>query len=109
MARKFKELLDRMTPERRASIKAGANRLRAEMALDELREARALTQEQLAEVLGVRQSTVSKMERRTDMYLSSLRKIIQAMGGDLEVRAIFPSGPVQIKQFRELRRGRAGG
>ncbi|MGD0008519.1 MAG: helix-turn-helix transcriptional regulator [Terriglobia bacterium] len=108
MARKFKELLDRMTPERRASIKTGANRLRAEMALDELREARALTQEQLAEVLGVRQSTVSKMERRADMYLSSLRKIIQAMGGDLEVRAIFPSGPVQIKQFRELRRGRAG-
>ena len=41
------------------------------------------------------------------MYLSSLRKIIQATGGDLEVRAIFPSGPVQINQFRELRRGRA--
>jgi hypothetical protein len=42
-----------------------------------------------------------------NMYLSSLRKIIQALGGDLEVRAIFPSGPAQIKQFRELRRGRA--
>ena len=67
-----------------------------------IRRSSPLTQEQLAEVLGVRQSTVSKMERRADMYLSSLRKIIQAMGGDLEVRAIFPSGPVQITQFREL-------
>ncbi len=105
MARKFKELLDKMPPERRATIKEGANRLRSEMALDELREARALTQEQLAETLGVRQATVSKMERRTDMYLSSLRKIIEAMGGELEIRAVFPSGPVQIKQFRDLGEG----
>jgi transcriptional regulator with XRE-family HTH domain len=102
MARKFKELLDGMTPERRAAIKVGADKLRSDMALDELREARALTQEQLAETLGVRQATVSKMERRTDMYLSSLRKIIEAMGGELEIRAVFPSGPVRINQFRDL-------
>jgi transcriptional regulator with XRE-family HTH domain len=102
MGRKFKELLDKMTPERRARIKEGAEKLRSEMALDELREARALTQEQLAETLGVRQATVSKMERRTDMYLSSLRKIIEAMGGELEIRAVFPSGPVRINQFRDL-------
>lgn len=102
MARKFKELLDKMPLERRAAIKEGANKLRSEMALGELREARALTQEQLAETLGVRQATVSKMERRTDMYLSSLRKIIEAMGGELEIQAVFPSGPVRIKQFRDL-------
>lgn len=102
MARKFKELLDKMTPERRVAIREGADKLRNDMALDELREARALTQEQLAEMLGIRQATVSKMERRTDMYLSSLRKIIEAMGGELEIRAVFPSGPVRINQFREL-------
>jgi transcriptional regulator with XRE-family HTH domain len=103
MARKFKELLDKMTPERRAAIKAGANRLRAGMSLIELREARALTQVQLAEKLGVRQPSISQMERRTDMYLRSLRKFVQAMGGELEIRAVFPSGPVRILQLGEPR------
>jgi transcriptional regulator with XRE-family HTH domain len=79
------------------------------MSLDELREARALTQQQLAEALGVRQATISKMERRTDMYLSSLRKIIQAMGGELEIRAVFPSGLVRINQFRDLSEDRKAG
>ena len=69
------------------------------MALDELREARALTQEQLAETLGVRQATVSKMERRTDMYLSSLRKIIEAMGGELEIQAVFRAGRFESSNF----------
>ena len=60
-----------------------------EMPLDELREARELTQEQLARVLRVNQAAVSKMERRTDMYLSTLQGIIKAMGGRLEIRAVF--------------------
>jgi hypothetical protein len=55
------------------------------------------------------QAAAFTLTRIRNMYLSSLRKIIQAMGGDLEVRAIFPSRPVQIQQFRELCRGRAGG
>jgi Helix-turn-helix domain len=65
-------------------------------------ESNCIPKEQLAETLGIRQATVSKMERRTDMYLSSLRKIIEAMGGELEIRAIFPSGLVRINQFRDL-------
>jgi transcriptional regulator with XRE-family HTH domain len=75
-----------------------------EMALDELREARELTQEQLARILRVNQAAVSKMERRADMYLSTLHGIIKAMGGELEIRAIFPDGVVRINQFGDLKR-----
>jgi transcriptional regulator with XRE-family HTH domain len=75
-----------------------------EMTLDELREARELTQEQLARALKINQAAVSKMERRTDMYLSTLQGVIRAMGGELEIRAVFPDGTVRINQFQELRR-----
>ncbi|MFZ0819506.1 MAG: XRE family transcriptional regulator [Candidatus Acidiferrales bacterium] len=98
MARQFKELLNKMTPERRARIKAGANRLREELILAELRESRALTQQQLARALRINQAAVSKMERRKDMYLSSLDGIIKAMGGRLEIRAVFPDRVVRISR-----------
>jgi transcriptional regulator with XRE-family HTH domain len=74
------------------------------MALDELRAARNLTQEQLARTLGVAQAAVSKMERRTDMYISTLQTAIKAMGGYLEIRAVFPEGTVRIHQFRDIER-----
>jgi len=93
-----------MSRESQERSHAHALRLKAEMALDELRTARELTQEQLASILGVRQATISKMERRTDMYLSTLRGIIKAMGGVLEIRAVFPSGSVIVNQFRKVRR-----
>lgn len=107
MARKFRELLEKMPPERRAAIKAGADRLRAEMALDELREALKLTQESLAESLHINQAAISKVERRSDMLISTLRKIIEAMGGALEIRAVLPDGVVKITQFSELRKPHA--
>ena len=71
------------------------------MPLDELRVAREMTQESLASVLGVKQASISKMERRTDMYVSTLAKFIEAMGGKLEIRACFPEGSVRIRQFSE--------
>jgi transcriptional regulator with XRE-family HTH domain len=74
------------------------------MALDELREARRLTQEHLADLLGIQQAAVSKMERRADMYISTLQSIIKAMGGTLRIEAIFPEGRVEISQFRKLRK-----
>jgi len=67
-----------------------------------LRAARDLTQEHLSRILGVRQAAVSKLERRTDMYISTLADFIKAMGGTLEIRAIFPDGNVRITQFRKL-------
>jgi predicted transcriptional regulator len=104
MAKNFKELQAKMSPERRARNAAAAKKMVEEMPLDELREARELTQEQLARVLRVNQAAVSKMERRTDMYLSTLQGIIKAMGGRLEIRAVFPDGVVRINQFQDLRK-----
>jgi transcriptional regulator with XRE-family HTH domain len=102
MAKRFKDLQAKMAPEAHALSVAKAQRMIQEMALDELRAARALTQEHLSTLLGVKQSAVSKLERRTDMYVSTLSHFIQAMGGHLEIRAIFPDGAVRITQFQDL-------
>jgi transcriptional regulator with XRE-family HTH domain len=96
-----------MSPEARARSEAKAERMIREMALDELRTALDLTQAQLAELLHVRQAAISKVERRSDMFISTLRKIIEAMGGELEIRAILPGGIVRISQFGELRKPQA--
>jgi predicted transcriptional regulator len=74
----------------------------AEMPLHELRQARGLTQKMLAEVLHVEQPSIAKMEKRTDMYMSTLRGFVQAMGGDLVVMAKFPDGDVRISNFSEI-------
>ena len=102
MAKNFKVLQAQMSPASRARSEAKAERLIQEMALDELRAARALTQEHLSTILGVKQSAVSKLERRADMYVSTLRHFIEAMGGQLEIRAVFPDGDVRITQFQGL-------
>jgi len=104
MAKNFKELQAKMSPERRARNEAAAAKMIDEMALDELREARDLTQEQLARLLHVNQAAVSKMERRADMYITTLQGVIKAMGGRLEIRAVFPNGVVRIGQFQDLRK-----
>jgi len=102
MAKSFKKLQAKMSPAARARSEAKAQKMIEEMALDELRAARDLTQEHLSKILGVRQAAVSKLERRTDMYISTLADFIKAMGGILEIRAIFPDGNVRIKQFGKL-------
>ena len=80
-----------------------ARKMIAEMPLQNLRAAREMTQQNLAKLLGVNQSEVSKIERRTDMYVSTLRSYVRAMGGDLEIRAVFPDGgAVRITQFEEI-------
>jgi DNA-binding transcriptional regulator YiaG len=104
MAKNFKELQAKMSPQARARSQAKADKMIAEMALDELREALKLTQESLAETLHINQAAVSKVEKRTDMLISTLRKMIEAMGGELEIRAILPAGVVRINQFEEIRR-----
>jgi len=75
------------------------------MPLEELRTARNITQTHLASLLRITQASVSKMERRTDMYVSTLRSFVQAMGGELEIRAVFPEGTVRIDQFATLAEG----
>jgi len=102
MAKKFSELVEKMSPEARARSQARTEQMLQEMALDELRAARELTQTALARILEVNQSEVSKIENRTDMYVSTLASYIEAMGGSLEICAVFPDGRVKIKQFEEL-------
>ncbi|CAN7258508.1 XRE family transcriptional regulator [Pseudomonas sp. LjRoot71] len=102
MAKKFAELRAKMAPESQARVEAKAQELLAEMPLNELRQARGLSQKVLAEVLHVQQPSIAKMERRTDMYISTLRSHIEAMGGQLEVIARFPDGSVKISNFSDL-------
>ncbi len=109
MARSFQELVNRMSPESKERIRAGTRRLREQMALNELRAAREMTQTQLAKVLNVSQAEVSKIENRADMYVSTLASYIRAMGGQLEIRAVFPDAePVEITQFEALSEDRVG-
>ena len=76
----------------------------AAMPLDALRDAKQLTQVQMAQLLKISQGAVSKVERRTDMFVSTLRNYVRAIGGDLEIRAVFPDGDVLIDQFSDARR-----
>lgn len=102
MARKFSELRSKMSSTSRARAEIKARALLAEMPLNELRQARGLSQKMLAEVLHVQQPSIAKIEKRTDMYISTLRSHIEAMGGELEVVARFPDGVVKISNFSEL-------
>src|SRR4051812_2860939 len=98
-ARNFRELQAKMPADAQARVAARVKETLENMALDELRAARALTQENLAQVLNVNQAAISKLERRTDMYVTTLARFIEAMGGRLEIRAVFPDGTVRISQF----------
>ncbi len=102
MAHKFSELRARMSPQAQARSGVKAQAMLAEMPLNELRQARGLSQKMLAEVLHVQQPSIAKMEKRTDMYLSTLRSHIEAMGGQLEVVARFPDGVVKISNFCDI-------
>src|ERR1051326_3649454 len=99
--RNFSELEGKMSPESRERVAVRVKETLKNLSLDQLRAARELTQEHLAELLHIKQASVSKMERRTDMYIGTLAKVIEAMGGQLEIRAIFPEGAVRISQFSQ--------
>ncbi|WP_293904550.1 XRE family transcriptional regulator [Phenylobacterium sp.] len=98
----FQSLRDAMTPAQRANAATKAAALREEMSLSELRQARLLTQETLGETLHVGQAAVAKMEKRADMYVSNLRRFIEAMGGELHIVAQFPEGAVTISNFAAI-------
>jgi transcriptional regulator with XRE-family HTH domain len=102
MARKYKELQEKMSAAACSASAAEYRQLIEEMSLHELRKARKLTQVKLAEELHMGQGDVSKLERRADMYVSTLAGYLQAVGADLEIRAVFPDGRVvKITQFSE--------
>ena len=100
--RNFRNLLEAMPAERRQRIEKRFQKSLAAMPLDQLRKAQQMTQLQLAEVLGVNQGEVSKIEHRSDICISTLSDYIEAMGGRLEIRAVFEDREVRITQFEEL-------
>ena len=101
MTKKFKNLRDNMSQEHRDKATAMAEAMLAEMPMHALRDAMQFTQEQLAEELGVKQGSISKMERRPDHLVSTLRRFVEAMGGELELKAHFPTGSVSITDLGE--------
>lgn len=102
MARKWSEVRKTLSPEAEERIR---QQVAAKgMMLNQIREARELTQVNLAKALKINQGAVSTMEKRTDMYVSTLRNYIEAMGGNLRITAEFPEGSVEIDQFETATR-----
>lgn len=91
-----------MSSQSQERIKRKLKQLRQEMALSEVRKAMSLTQTDLAGVLHIKQAALARLENRTDMYISSLRKYITALGGELDIVARFPEGDVHIQNLHDL-------
>lgn len=101
MAKRFRDLLKKMPQDRLDRIDQRRHEILQDITLKELRQAFELTQKQLAETLKINQAAISKMESQSDMYISTLRRFLEAMGARLKIIAEFPDGEVVIEQFRE--------
>ncbi len=102
MVRFFKKLIVELPVGRQEKIRQGTKKRMSGMALNELRRALSLTQVELASTLEMNQAAVSKMERQSDMYVSTLRRLLAAMGAELKIMASFPDQEIQITQFEGL-------
>src|SRR5271169_6302883 len=100
--RKFRELIDAMPVDRQRRIEKRFQDSVAAMPLEQLRKAQEMTQLQLAGILGVNQGEVSKIEHRSDICVSTLAEYVEALGGRLEIRAVFKDREVRITQFEAL-------
>ena len=94
--RPFKTLTKALPAARKARIADKTAALNTALALHELRKGRTVSQQELADRLAVGQPAVAKLERRGDMYVSNLRRYVEALGGTLEIAARFPDGAVTI-------------
>ena len=105
MAKSFDDLVKRTTSKKtQAMASRRAQVLLGELLLSEVRRLAGKSQEEVAVTLGMKQPSLSKLEKQTDMQISTLRKIVKALGGELEVLARFPKGTVKIDQFDPSRR-----
>jgi Helix-turn-helix domain len=104
LGRTLEELLEALSPEDRAAVEARSAELHAEVeGLKALRKLAARSQEQIAQSLGVKQPAIVKIERQTDLYLSTLRRFVEAAGGTLELRVELPgSGVMRLTGMGEL-------
>jgi transcriptional regulator with XRE-family HTH domain len=99
--RPFRTLTKGFSSTRKARVAGKAAALETALALHDLRKARSVSQETLAKKLAVGQPAVAKLERRADMYVSNLRRYVEALGGTLEITARFPEGTVTIADVGE--------
>jgi transcriptional regulator len=102
MSKSFNTLRKKMSASAQKKAADKTQQMLKEMPLQELRQAHQMSQERIAEILHTKQANVSRLERRTDMYISTLRSYIEAMGGTLDIVARFPNGEVHINQFEEI-------
>ena len=100
MAHKFEKLRQKMTPEQRAKANARVKEMMAEMLVAEIRKEAGFTQEDIAGKLGVKQPSLSKLESQDDMQISTLQRLVHALGGQLELIAHMPGGDIRISQFK---------
>ena len=100
MARPFKNLRNRMSPEARERVDQRVRETLLEMSLQELRQRiGGITQAELAELMKVTQGAISQIEKRHDVLLSNLARYVHTLGGELELIARFPEVDVRITQF----------
>src|ERR1044071_897110 len=99
MTRRFSSLRAQMAAPSQTRSRRRAQQLMREMTLNELRRTRRVTQGRLASAMQTSQSEVSKLEQRTDAYVSTLQSYIRALGGELDIVARFPDGCIRISQF----------
>ena len=108
MPKNFKNLRQTMSPSMNEAAIKKTHEMLKKMPLQDLRQAHQMSQECLSKLLGVKQANVSRIENRTDMYVSTLRSYIQAMGGQLDIIARFPDGDVYINQFEDIKNKDSG-
>jgi predicted XRE-type DNA-binding protein len=94
-----KVLFEKLSPQRRARVDAGVREMKEQMLLSELRKLFDLTQAQVAEALGISQPEISRLEGQEDMQISTLAKLVGALGGELEISVKLPNGRVKLAQF----------
>lgn len=100
MAKSFDDLVKRTTTKRtRDRALAQTKELIAEVPVGELRQLVGKSQRELAEIIGIKQPSLAKLEKQSDMQISTLQKIIEALGGELDLVARFPKGAVKIGRF----------
>ncbi|MCA9300601.1 MAG: XRE family transcriptional regulator [Phycisphaerales bacterium] len=104
--KRWNTLKSSMTPEALARVDARVRETLAKMPLAEIRKAIGMTQAELAESIDIAQGSVSKLEHQADMYISTLRKYIHALGGELRLTAEFPGGrTIEIDRLTDLKAG----
>jgi len=98
---KFSELREKMSPRRRARNEAVAKEMMAELLLSEMRQQSGMTQRELAAALGVKQPTLARIEKQDDIQVSTLRRLVEALGGELDLVVRLPKGEFRMRQFQK--------